>query len=226
MVNILITAVGLAIAVGGHDVAGRLDDRFEVLPKTADRTLRSDALKWLVTGLLVGYVLLVEDRTFASLGATFPRPLPVAGGIDGVAGLALWWVAGTLGTMLLTLAVLAVYRRAGLTVPSEFGEEQSARGPLLFGFTAVTAGVTESLLFHAYLIERMTLLSGSVLLAAGVSWLLFTGAHYLGDTFSVEETIYIGTPALAVTALYVLSGSLYVIVLVHSTVNLVSLLSE
>jgi hypothetical protein len=34
--------------------------------------------------------------------------------------------------------------------------------------------------------------------------------------------VYIGVPALSVTVLYVLSGSLLVIVLVHSTVNTLS----
>lgn len=226
MTNVGIITVGLGIAVGGHRITGWLDDRFRVLPECSDGTLRSDVRKWLVAGALVGYVLLVEGRPLTSLGATLPRTVPVAGGIEGVAGLVVWWVAGVVGTTLLTFVVLAVYRRTGLTVPREFGAEQAARGPLRYGFTALTAGVTESLLFQAYIIERITLVSGSVLLAAASSWLLFTGAHYLGETFSLEETLYIGTPALAVTGLYVLSGSLYAIVLVHATVVLLSFLSE
>lgn len=115
-----------------------------------------------------------------------------------------------------------IYDRFGFTIPREFVEDQAARSYPAMLFTAVTAGVTESVLYGAYPIERLTMLTGSVIAAAVVTWLMFTAVHYVGDTFSLEEAVYIGAPALSLTVLYVLSGSLLVIVLVHSTVDTLS----
>lgn len=167
-----------------------------------------------------------ERESLASIGATLPEPIPVAGGLDGSVGLLAWWLGATAATIALTMAMLGIYRRFELTVPTQFTAEQANRPVTARLFTAVTAGVTESILFQAYPIERIATLSGSLLVAAVVSYVLFTVAHHVGDASSLEETIYIGAPALAVTIVSVLSGSLYVIVLVHATVVALSLLSE
>ena len=222
----ILTGIGLIIAATGHRLLTRTDRQFDLLPNVSDSTLRSDLSKWVITLVLLAYVLVIEGQSLQSIGVTQPDPFPVVGGFGGVAEVGLWWGFGVAGTVFLTYIILAVYRIAELTVPSEFGADQATRGPIRYGITAVTAGVTESVLFQAYPIERLTLLTGSVVIAAVASWIVFTAVHYLGDTFSLEETVYIGAPAAAVTGLYVLSGSIYVIVLVHTTVVFLSFVSE
>lgn len=222
----ILTGIGLIIATIGHRFFIRIDRQFNLLRNVSDSTLRSDLSKWVITLILLAYVLIIEEQSLRSIGATQPDPFPVLGGFGGLAEVGLWWGLGVVGTVSLTYIILAVYRIAELTVPSEFGADQATRGPIRYGITAVTAGVTESLLFQAYPIERLTLLTGSVVIATVTSWIVFTAVHYLGDTFSLEETIYIGAPAAAVTGLYVLSSSIYVIVLVHTTVVLLSFVSE
>jgi hypothetical protein len=121
------------------------------------------------------------------------------------------------------MLVYTLYRRFDLDTLESFAAEQATRSRRSRLFTAVTAGITESVLFQAYPIERIVAVSGSVFLAALGSWLLFTGLHY-GETFSLVETLYIGVPALSMTILYVSTSSVLVVILAHATVDAVSLL--
>lgn len=223
MTTTLTAVAGLWIAFLGHPGFSFLRDRFKVSDPTGwDDRVISDLSKWLLTGLLLGYLLAIEGDSLSSIGVAFPEAILPVSGLSGPAGLIVWWIAGTVGTAALTSVVYVIYDRFGLTVPGEFVEDQSARSYPAMLFTAVTAGVTESVLYGAYPIERLTTLTGSIIVAGTITWLVFTAVHYMGDTFSLEETVYIGIPALSVTVLYVLSGSLLVIVLVHSTVNTLS----
>ncbi len=223
MTTTLTAAVGISIAFLGLPGLGSLRDRLDAFDGNRwDPRLLSDLSKWLVTGLLLGHLLVVEGNSLSSIGVAFPGAIPPGIGLSSPAGLIAWWIVGTVGTAALTSVVYTVYDRFGFAIPGEFVEDQSARSYPAMLFTAVTAGVTESVLYGAYPIERLTTLTGSVILAATATWLAFTAVHYTGDIFSFEEVVYIGVPALSVTVLYVLSGSLLVIVLVHSTVNTLS----
>jgi membrane protease YdiL (CAAX protease family) len=214
------TLIGLALAFGGlyarRFVHARLPSG--VLPSAPDswsRRFVSDLWKWVVGALLVAFVLVVERRSLGSVGV---QPLPPVqfGG---------WIVGGFAGTVVLASVVRAVYERYDLEYPREFGTEHAARPTAAYLFTALTAGVTESLLFQAYPIERLTALTGSLTVAVVLAWLAFAVAHYPGDVFSLEETVYIGVPALALTVLYALSGSIFVVIVVHTAANAISFLS-
>lgn len=218
---------GLAIAFVGYPAARRIGGRFDVpsaLP--GDEQLREDLLKWLVTGTLLAYVLGVEGESLASVGATLPPPLLPGGGLGGVTGLLGWWVGGVVGAIVLSTVAYNLFRHLDLDTSEDFSAEQAERPATRFLFTAVTAGITESVLYQAYPIERLAALSGSVIVAGVVAWIVFTAVHYATDRFSLEATVFTSVPALAVTVLYVLSGSVYVIVLVHTTVNAMSFLQK
>jgi membrane protease YdiL (CAAX protease family) len=246
--SVATVAGGLAIAFLGHPVArwagGRLD---APALRLGDETLRGDLLKWLVTGALLAYIAVVEREPLSSLGTGRPDPVPTGGVLDGVvagldgfvAGLSgfvvvpggawdvlAWWSGGVLATVALSTVVYNLFRHFDLGTQDEFAAAQAARPTAAAAFTAVTAGVTESVLFQAYPIERLAALSGSLLAAALVSWLAFTAVHYASGRFSLEETVFTSAPALVVTALYALSGSLLVVVLVHTTVNALSFLAQ
>jgi hypothetical protein len=225
--SLVTTAGGLVVAFAGYPTARRIGGRFAtpaVLPD--DETVREHLLKWFVTGVLLAYVVGVEGNSFASLGATLPPSIPIAGGVGGVAGLLVGWIGGLVGTIALSTVAYNLFRHFEWDTGEAFSAEQGERPAAVFLFTAVTAGLTESLLYQAYPIERLAALSGSVVIAGVVSWLVFTVVHYATGRFSLQATVYTSVPALAVTVLYVLSGSVYVIVLVHATVNALSFLSQ
>lgn len=225
--SFLTTLGGLGIAFAGYPAARRIGGRFDApaaLP--GDGTLREDLLKWLVAGVLLAYVIGVEGRSFVSIGATLPPAIPVAGGVGGAAGLLAWWVGGLVGTIALSTVSYNLYRHYDLDIGEAFADDQAERAAPLFLCTAVTAGVTESVLYQAYPIERLATLSGSVVVAGLLAWVVFTAVHYVTGRFSLQATVYTSVPALAVTVLYVLSGSVYVVVLVHATVNAMSFLSR
>ena len=215
---------GLAIAFAGHPVLRRVERRYDhhaVLPD--DETLRGDLLKWLVTTVLLAYVTVVEG---GSIGVRAADALPVAGGLDGVASLVGWWVAGVLGVIVLSTVVYNLFRYLQLGTQDEFAAEQADRPVSAFVFTAITAGVTESVLFQGYPIPRLAAATGSLVLAGLIAWVAFAAVHYVSGRFTVDETVFTSAPALVVTVLFVLSGSLAVVVLVHTTVNLLSVLQR
>jgi membrane protease YdiL (CAAX protease family) len=214
------TLGGLVLAFGALGLlrvaSSYTPDRLTLsVPGSWSRRAILDATKWAVAGLLLAYISFIEGESLSSVGAEPISVLPFVG----------WVVGGLVGTVALTSVVYAVYERFGLTYPREFVEEQAARSTPASLFTAVTAGVTESLLYQGYPIERLRALTGSLLVAAVASWVVFTAVHYIGPKFSLQETVYIGAPALAMTVLYALSGNLLVIIVVHSAVNVLSFLS-
>lgn len=222
----LVIGIGLSIALFGLPASKWCGRYVGLMDGTAERKrLRTDLTKWLVTGLLLCYLFLVESESLSSIGAVSPEALPLAGGLPEAVGLIIWWIAGTIGTIVLTTVLYVGYQHFDFSVPEEVVEDQGDRSVPSLLVIAVTAGVTESVLYGAYPIERLATLTGSLVVAGALTWLVFTAVHYVGETFTGEETIYIGGPALAVTILYVLSGSLVVIVLVHSSVNILSFMT-
>ena len=222
-----LTAVGgVALAFGGYPVVRNVAGRTGLLGRLpGDEPIGEDALKWSVIGVLLAYVVIVENAGLTSIGARLPAPVPILG-VDGVAGLVGWWLLGVLGTIVLSTVVYNVFVHFDLGTSEEFSAEQAERSAPAFLFTAITAGVTESVLYQGYPIERLAALTGSLLLAGVVAWLVFTVVHYASGRFSAEETLFTSAPALAMTVLYVLSGSVYVVVLAHGTVNALSFLSQ
>lgn len=223
MVDPLVALLGMGIAIAGFDLATEAASRLgvSVLPDDGTGTLSSDLGKWIVAGVVVGYVLLVEGRSLASIGVEAMAPLPFVA----------WVVAGVVLTVVLTGSAYVLYDRLGWTTPEGFVADQLERSVPARTFTVVTAGVTESILFQGYPIERIDTLIGAswlpfegLALAGALSFLAFTLVHYVGDTFSLVETVYIGVPALCVTVLYVLTGNLFVVITVHALVDGISLL--
>ncbi|QKY21137.1 CPBP family intramembrane metalloprotease [Halolamina sp. CBA1230] len=222
----LTTLAGVAVAFGGYPALRNAAGRIDLLSRLpGDETTGEDTLKWLVTGAVLAFVLFVENAGVRSIGARLPDPIPVLG-VDGVAGLLGWWILGVFGTLVLSTVAYNVFRHFDLDTSAEFAAEQADRSTPAFLFTAATAGVTESVLYQGYPIGRLADLTGSLLLAGAVAWVAFTAVHYATGRFSVEGTLFTSAPALAMTVLYVLSGSVYVVVLAHATVNVLTLVSQ
>jgi len=219
----LVAVAGVAYALGGLTANSRLLGRLGVATGGAT-DLRGHALKWLSAGLLVGYVLLVEQRGLASVGWRLPDPVPAGAVTFGPPAVALAATGG--GFLLVVLAGSAVssaLARFDVTVEDGMVGRFAALSVPGRLFVALTAAVVEELLFHGYAVERLLELTGSPLLAGLLSFGAFTLAH-LGDTWGPGEVARIAVPALVTTLLYLAVRSLPVLIAVHALVDATGLL--
>ena len=221
----VLALVGVALAFFGLDTLRYVWGRLGVdspLPDDGAGSLASDLRKWAFASLIIVWVLAVEGRPLSSIGVEWTAPLSFVAWVGG----------GVVLTMVVGGVTMGLYNRLDLTTPERFVEEQLERSISARTLTAVTAGVTESVLFQGYPIERLAALLKTVPATSGVAFpvagaiafLAFTGGHYAGDTYSLEEVVFIGVPALSVTVLYVLTGNLLVVIAVHTLVDGISLL--
>jgi membrane protease YdiL (CAAX protease family) len=129
--------------------------------------LEREAFFWIVTALVVAYVLLVERRPLASIGLRRPSWKSLVFGV--VAGFAL--VAGF-------VAIFTVVMPALNIPPNTKAMAGLMQTPLWFRvLLVVRAAVFEEICYRGYAIERVQELSGSRVLAFLVSAAAFTLAH-------------------------------------------------
>jgi membrane protease YdiL (CAAX protease family) len=210
MSEYIVIGVGLFIAFLGVDAIKNPVDRFDV-PVLSQDQFGKDVTKWIVAGVLVTYVLIVEGRGPADIGITSIGPLALLG----------WGVGGFIVTYLAGGVAMAAPDSV-LKKPTEAVSDMTDRSVPEWLFIAVTAGVTESILFQGYPIERLADPLG-IPAAGAIAFVAFTGAHWLGDTYSIREVLFIAVPALCMTVLYVLTRNLFVVIIAHTLVDVVSL---
>lgn len=88
MTTMLTAAVGISICFLGPLGLSSLRGRLDVFDEHRwDSSLLSDLSKWLVTGLLFGYLLVIEGDPLSSTGVAFPEAIPPGIGPSGPAGL-------------------------------------------------------------------------------------------------------------------------------------------
>jgi membrane protease YdiL (CAAX protease family) len=156
------------------------------------------------------YVLFVERRPLSSIG--FRRPKISDAGI-GIAGLFVI-IAGD-------AAISAVETRLHLAVKSQitalFATPFSYRA-----FIAVRAAVVEETAFRGYGFERITDLTGSKWLAAVVTFVLFSVAHYSGGGLALALVAAWG--GFVLTVLYLWRRNLWTTILAHWLTDALGLL--
>lgn len=157
---------------------------------------------WLVASLVVANVAWGEQRSLHSIGLERPsiRDLGV-----GVAG----FVVGV-GSFAVTQPLV---QALGLTSTSA-GIETLAMLPLwVIVAIALTAGITEEILFRGYPIERLAELTGNLWVGAAVTVILFTLIHV--PAWGIGGAIQIGVWTLIVTVVYVYTRNLPACILMH-----------
>ena len=149
-----------------------------------------ELLFWLMSGLLLAYVLLIERRPLRSIGLGNPNWKSLTWGVGGAVAM----VAG------MALIYLVIFPALGL--PAEEKQMGEVKGlPLWFRVGLVTRAATfEELYYRGFAIERIAELSGRRWLAALVSLLAFTFAHL--DYWGWTHLIVAGYGGLVLTALY------------------------
>jgi len=162
---------------------------------------------WLMTVLLLAYVLLVERRPLRSIGLVRPTWRSLAWGVGG----AVVTVAGA------AFFYLVIVPALGLSAAEkQMGEVMAL--PLWFLLGLVTrAAVFEELCYRGFAIERIAELSGRRWLAALVSLALFTFAHVA--FWGWAHLIIAGFGVLMLPALYLLRRDLASNMLAHWLTN-------
>jgi membrane protease YdiL (CAAX protease family) len=126
-----------------------------------------EAVLWVLTAVLVVYVLQVERRPLASIGLKKPT----------------WktWTFGVVGGLVMVAAMatiyLAVFPALGVSSTESAMQAVMATPFWLRLIVVVRAAVFEELLFRGFMIERLAEITGSRALAAILAAVVFTLAH-------------------------------------------------
>ena len=201
-------AIGLTLSLFGFGLLRPLSQRFE------ETDIRRHVLKWLPAALVAGYVELVEGRDAASVGLRWDGPRAFLRRV--AVGLAVM-----LGANVVVQPLLDRLDDGG-----EFEADIAAFTELGYGerlFAALTAGVTEELLFRGYAFERLEEWSDSDGVAAAVSTVVFVLLHR-GETWSWQSMLRISQPAAITTALYMRWRDLLALMTVHALNDAIGLL--
>lgn len=165
--------------------------------------LAREAVFWTIAAALVAYVLAIERRPLASLGFRRPRLSTL-----------IWGLAAGVVLTALYIAVAAVLLPA-LHLKGNAGAMHGLLAtPLWFRFLLVLrAAVTEEILYRAYPIERVEMLTRSRLLAGAVSVIGFTAAHlsYWGPV----QLLFVAPAGVVLAALYLWRRDVWCNMLAH-----------
>lgn len=90
---------------------------------------------------------------------------------------------------------------------------------------AVTAGITEEIMFRGYVIERTLELTGSAPLAGALSVVVFTAAHLPGRRVQVVLSEVLGA-AIGLVIAYFLFRNVLVLAVIHASIDLIVLVTN
>ncbi|MGH7024142.1 MAG: CPBP family intramembrane glutamic endopeptidase [Caulobacteraceae bacterium] len=197
---IVLTLVGLVIAMALPPLGlGRMIAPGDDLGSMLFR----EGVFWAILAALLAYVLFIERRPLTSLGFRRPRVSALV-----------WGVAA--GILLVAVYVLV----AALVIPAlhlksnAHALQSLIATPLWFRFLLVTrAAVTEEILYRAYPIERLELLTRSRAFAAGVSVVGFTLAHL--NYWGPVQLLFVGPAAVILAGLYLWRRDIWCNMLAH-----------
>jgi len=204
-----VTAAGLCIALIVPvlpALAGWLLDR-----KTDFSTERVGwglAVHWLIFATIVAWVVLVEHRSLASIGARPIRWWTAPLGL--VAGTLILGVAGVLiGVLHLSSGTQFAAYLLSLPLPTRV-------------MLVITAGVWEETAYRGYALERLASILGSKWLAGGITVLCFAFAHI--PAVGLNHILPVLIVSILVTLLYLWRRDLVLNMVAHATVDAISLL--
>jgi membrane protease YdiL (CAAX protease family) len=199
--------VGIVIALFGHVALRPLTDGDDATD------MRAHVVKWIPAVVMTAYTYIVEGEDAESLGL----------GWDGPKAFVKRVVAGMVVMLGANVVLEPLHERLGAEqMQSEMAEFTEA-SVLERLFIALTAGVTEELLFRGYALERIESETGSRLVAAASSTAAFVLAHK-SDTWSWGSLVLIAQPATLITTIYLRSRDLLAAMTVHALNDAVGLL--
>jgi membrane protease YdiL (CAAX protease family) len=170
-----------------------------------------EAVFWALTALLLGYILLLERRSLASVGWRRPSWRSLALGAAAAATM----VGG------MVFIYLVVYPALGLSSDEEALSAVQALPSWFRIILILRAAVFEELFYRGFVIERLSAISGSRSLAATVSCVAFTLAHL--DYWGWAHLMVAGFGGVILTALYMARRDLACNMVAHFATDAIGL---
>ncbi|WP_434522443.1 CPBP family glutamic-type intramembrane protease [Halorubrum sp. AS12] len=170
-------------------------------------TIRDILIKWAFAAVIIAVVVWVEQRSLSSIGLSRPE-----------------WV--DIGAAVLVFLFGAVSYPFTTPLLQSFGFETTVGGieqlavyPLSFVLAlALTAALTEELLYRGFPIERIAERTGSTAVAAGVAILFFIIFHI--PYWGLGGTLQISVNAVLLTLLYVWRRNVFACILAHAITDI------
>lgn len=176
-----------------------------------DRIIYSLFVDWVVVGFLFLYAIRIEKQPFL-----------IWQGNDSGAGF----------TLLSVLVLYVAYILEGVisSIPSAFGHResnelmriimQSLKGhPLLIFFVSITAGVTEELIFRAYVLTRLSTFFKNPYFPVIISSVIFSALHY--RYHSLTEFIFTFLFGVVCSVYYIRYRNIHALILVHFLIDFI-----
>lgn len=157
---------------------------------------------WGIAGVLVALVLYWEQRPLASIGLQRPTVKTIGLG-----------VGGFIATLVVFTLLNPIINALGLGTTQEAVGAYSPLPIWLTVILAVTAGITEEIIFRGYLLERIGEATGALWVGAVLSAIIFTLLHL--PQWGGGATLQIGIWATIVTVYYVITRDLGAVILLH-----------
>jgi membrane protease YdiL (CAAX protease family) len=177
-----------------------------------DRIVYSLFVDWVVVGFLFLYAIRIEKLPFL-----------IWQGNDSGAGF----------TILSVLVLYVAYILEGVisSIPSAFGHResnelmriimQSLKGhPLLIFFVSITAGVTEELIFRAYVLTRLSTFFKNSYFPVIISSIIFSALHY--RYHSLREFIFTFLFGVVCSVYYIRYRNIHALILVHFLIDFIA----
>jgi len=156
---------------------------------SAAAQIEREAIYWVCTALLVGYVVFVERRSLSSIGLRWPTWKSLFFGIAGAAVM----IAG------MAFIYLAIFPAFGLSDENQTAAAKDLPFGLLF-VVVVRAAIFEEIFYRGFAIERLAEITGLRWLAALISLTAFTYAHL--DYWGWAHLIVAGFGGAVLTGMY------------------------
>jgi len=201
----IVTALGAAILL-------RQVMRPVLAPLEADlRAIFQLGIKWIITVILLGIVLLWEREPLSSIGIRRMNRQDV-----------LWAFVGFLIAGALISGTIPLLKALGIGT-TEVGVRRLGE----FSFTlrilmVLTAAITEEIQYRGYPIERLYRLTGNLPLSALITYVVFVALHI--SFWTIGGAIQIGLGSLVLYALYLWRRNLPACMLMHFLNNSVAFL--
>ena len=157
---------------------------------------------WAISGVLVALVLYWEQRPLASIGLQRPTVKTIGLGVGG-------FIANLVVFTLLNPIINAL----GLGTTQEAVRAYSPLSIWITVLLAVTAGITEEIIFRGYLLERIEEATGALWVGAVLSAVIFTLLHL--PQWGAGATLQIGIWTAIVTVYYIMTRDLGATILLH-----------
>ena len=199
--------LGLAVALGGIPLVELVASILLDDTSLTALAIRDLLVKWLLAGFVIGSVVFVEERSFSSIGV---------GKISwkDVVGAFLVFLVGAVSYPFTTPLIESL----GLET-TVGGLEMLATLPLGFVVAlALTAAVTEELLYRSYPIERIGESTGSSAVGAGITFVFFVLFHI--PFWGLGGTLQISVNAILLTLLYLWRRNVLTCILAHAITDI------